>query len=143
MIPNSCSSVFSSVDSKELESTYLPKSFSPGCRSSSLSSFWEVHLKGFTSHVNDCHLYPLLLSFGGAWSNPKRSGAWGSTSIHAPSRAAVGLISLPGTGEELKSMLNERAPPALFLSTSVPSFSFDLNISLSSPVTCSLPVLID
>lgn len=88
IIPDSCSSVFSFVDSKELESTYLPKSFSPGCRSSALLSFWEVHLKGFISHVNDCHLYPLLLSSGGAWSNPTRSGAWGSTSVHAPSRAA-------------------------------------------------------
>lgn len=44
------------------------------------------------------------------------------------------------TGKDLTSTLGERASPALFLSADVP---FDLNIFLSSPVTCLLTVLID
>ena len=42
--------------------------------------------------------------------------------------------------KDLTSTLSQRASPALFLSADVP---FGLNISLSSPVTCLLTVLID
>ena len=83
------------------------------------------------------------------WADLTHSGAWkewtrGLQHLRALWSSRRSLLharrSTSQARKDLTSTLGERASPALFLSADVP---FDLNIFLSSPVTCLLTVLID